>query len=143
MKELLELAKRYWLSMVLCGITLLILKLTTGYICPSIILFGIPCPTCGITRATKLMLTGHIHEALQMHPLLLLVIFGVFLYIIIKRLLNNYRFYIKLYVIICLLIFIGFYIFRMVTYFPNVEPMLYYEDNYLSKIFATMKYMKQ
>ncbi len=68
-----------------------------------------------------------------MHPLLILVILGFILYPIIKKLLNNYCLFIKSYVIICLIIFIAYYIYRMKVYFPNMEPMLYKPDNIILK----------
>ncbi|WP_408632116.1 DUF2752 domain-containing protein [Mobilisporobacter senegalensis] len=106
-------------------------------------LFGIPCPACGITRATKLLLTGHFVESFQMHPLLVLVIIGCLLYLILNILLKKYIDFIKYYGIICILIFICFYIYRMKMYYPNVEPMLYREDNLLSKLFSFIQYMKR
>ncbi len=32
-----------------------------------------PCPTCGVTTATKLAISGHLHAALALHPLVLVV----------------------------------------------------------------------
>ncbi len=42
-------------------------------LCPTAGLFGIPCPGCGLTRATSAVLHGHLMEALHYHPLVLLV----------------------------------------------------------------------
>ncbi|MBP9114333.1 MAG: DUF2752 domain-containing protein, partial [Polyangiaceae bacterium] len=38
-------------------------------ICPMRVLLRIPCPGCGVVRASRLAATGHVHEAMQMHPL--------------------------------------------------------------------------
>jgi hypothetical protein len=38
-------------------------------LCPSAGLFDIPCPGCGLTRATLTMVHGHFAEALVLHPL--------------------------------------------------------------------------
>ena len=35
---------------------------------------GVPCPTCGITRATRLAMGGHFEEATRMHPLWFVVV---------------------------------------------------------------------
>jgi hypothetical protein len=50
--------------------------------CPFKTLTGIPCPACGSTRATSLLLQGHLHEAVMLNPLVLLVhlIIPVFLF---------------------------------------------------------------
>ena len=38
-----------------------------GWACPFKALFGIPCPGCGLTRATDFLLHGQISNAMQMH----------------------------------------------------------------------------
>jgi hypothetical protein len=37
--------------------------------CPMLHVTGLPCPTCGVTRALRLALHGHFGAATQMHPL--------------------------------------------------------------------------
>lgn len=38
-------------------------------LCPSRSMFGVPCPGCGLTRATVAMLELDFHHMLEMHPL--------------------------------------------------------------------------
>jgi hypothetical protein len=47
-------------------------------VCPSRGLFGMPCPGCGLTRATFAMLSGDLHGMLHFHPMapVLAPIFG-------------------------------------------------------------------
>lgn len=135
-RDLIELVKRYWIGIVVSIVALFAVNRIFGSVCSTTILFGIPCPACGITRATKLMLTGHIRESLEMHPLLILVILGVIIYPIIKKTLKNYRFFINSYVIICVVIFVGFYCYRMWNYFPDVEPLVYREENYINRLYS-------
>jgi hypothetical protein len=42
-------------------------------LCPMAGSFGIPCPGCGLTRATLALLDGDVRGALQLHPLVLLL----------------------------------------------------------------------
>lgn len=42
--------------------------------CPFAALTGVPCPGCGLGRATLALLHGHVHEALRFHPLVLVVL---------------------------------------------------------------------
>lgn len=105
-----------------------------GTVCYSVLLFGVPCPFCGITRATKLLLRGQLRDSFHMHPLLILVIIGVILYSIINIILNKSMVFIKFYVIICIIIFFTFYLYRMKIYYPHQEPMVYREDNLFSYI---------
>jgi hypothetical protein len=38
-------------------------------VCPTALFFGIPCPGCGLTRATLALFRGDIRQALGFHPL--------------------------------------------------------------------------
>lgn len=52
-------------------------------LCPFAIVTRLPCPGCGLTRATLAILHGHLHESLRFHPLALIVspiIVGAFSY---------------------------------------------------------------
>ncbi len=41
--------------------------------CPTAATFGVPCPGCGLTRATLAALHGHFGEAFHLHPFVFLV----------------------------------------------------------------------
>lgn len=41
--------------------------------CPTATLFGVPCPGCGLTRATLCLLSGELAQALRFHPLVVLL----------------------------------------------------------------------
>jgi hypothetical protein len=114
----------------------------TGSVCPSVILLGIPCPGCGLTRAGRLLITGHFRESFYMHPLLIPVIIGILLVLLLKSTTRNYKLFINVYVIIILSAFIIFYLYRMERYFPDKEPMIYRRDNLYSKVQAILHYMK-
>ena len=45
-----------------------------GWSCPIELVTGHPCPTCGITRATRLALHGDFAGATRMHPIVWLVV---------------------------------------------------------------------
>jgi Protein of unknown function (DUF2752) len=49
-------------------------------LCPMASTFGVPCPGCGLTRASLALLRGDVHGALHLHPLvwLLAPLFVVF-----------------------------------------------------------------
>jgi hypothetical protein len=52
-------------------------------LCPFAIVTRLPCPGCGLTRATLALLHGHLHESLRYHPLAVVVspvVVGAFSY---------------------------------------------------------------
>ena len=51
-----------------------VLILGVGYSCPIKLVAGVPCPTCGITRACRLALHGDFVGATHMHPLVWLAV---------------------------------------------------------------------
>ena len=69
-----------WLSFGIMGALLLILwnPLEHGgpVICPSRIMFALPCPACGVTRGAALTFRGHPMDALYYNPLIWFVLFG-------------------------------------------------------------------
>lgn len=51
--------------LVLTGCNMLV-----GQFCPLVLLTGIPCPACGLSRAGGLLLTLHWKQAFYMHPMI-------------------------------------------------------------------------
>lgn len=43
-------------------------------VCPTARILRIPCPGCGLSRATHALLTGQFAEALRLHPLVFLIV---------------------------------------------------------------------
>jgi hypothetical protein len=61
------LVRAAWLSALLVGLGLLVAYGPS--FCPTALLFGVPCPGCGLTRATLALLHGDVAGALRLHPL--------------------------------------------------------------------------
>lgn len=142
MKELTKLWKHYWLAILLLTATLFILNLLTGSGCLSVILLGIPCPACGLSRAVGLLFAGKFTESFQMHPLLIFVIAGAILYPLLKYTTKRYKLFLYIYVIITITTFMCFYFYRMLHFYPEVEPMVYNKDNLLAKAYAVIHLTK-
>ncbi len=105
------------------AIWIILLKLfsnCTGTICLIRGTIGVPCPTCGMTRAIKSFIRLNIEDALYYNPLFFMP-FILILVSIFKRK------YIKVTATICAITLIIVYIFRMSLYFPCSEPMKYNE----------------
>jgi hypothetical protein len=60
-------------------------NLMFGYICPSQIIIGLPCPGCGLTRAAALLAKGRLEESLAMNPMLLPGVACALIYALLGR----------------------------------------------------------
>lgn len=92
-------------------------------VCITQILFGFPCPGCGLTRAGILLLKFRFAEAWQMHPFIYVwLCFAV--YICYKRYIRGTKIkgLIPLFVGITLAMFV-FYVYRMYRFYPDVAPL--------------------
>lgn len=103
----------------------LVTQLLFREFCATRILTGFPCPGCGMTRAAILMMTGHFSESFQMHPMVLpWFLLGLYFcfcrYILGKKAKGAAVVAVLLCCIMMLL-----YIYRMITIFPNQEPMTF------------------
>ncbi|MBN2851502.1 MAG: DUF2752 domain-containing protein [Clostridia bacterium] len=92
---------------------------------------GIPCPSCGMTRAFLFLLQGDIENAFILHPLFLLVpvTFIVMLYSYFTK-----KPCTKIFIAI-IVIFILVYMIRMILFFPHDFPMEYDQNNLIYRLF--------
>ena len=113
------------LSLIVIGIFIIFLLMKkfssiTGSICLIRGVIGVPCPSCGMSRAITEVINGDIIKAFKFHPLVWLP-FVVMFFLILKRK------YFKFILIIAITLLMTVYILRMSFLFPNVEPMKYNE----------------
>ena len=120
------------LILVLLGLSIIFLFIKkfgeiTGSICLIRGLTGVPCPSCGMSRAIISVINGDIINAFKFHPLFWLP-FVVLLLIVLKR-----RFF-KQILISAIILIMLVYILRMTMLFPHIEPMQYNERSILNQI---------
>ncbi len=106
--------------------------------CPVEIILGVPCPSCGITRAWLSAISFDFPKAFYFHPLFLLVIPVLIIFIYkdykyINKIYNCLYFWIFLIVIILLT-----YVLRMIFQFPN-EVLKINENSLLQIIIRFIK----
>lgn len=94
---------------------------------------GIPCPGCGMTRAGHSLLKFDFSNALYYNAMIFLVII-VFLIILFKNTFTKKIYSNNLFWWMCIIIFISYYIFRMIMYFPNEIPMNFDENSIIPRI---------
>lgn len=100
-----------------------------GGTCPIKLLTGIPCPGCGMTRALFCLFTGNWALSFQMHPLAVVwAVFGLYLAIMRYWYGKKPKGMLLILILLCAVMF-GVYLYRMLTIFPNQEPMTYGNAN--------------
>jgi len=69
------------LALIFLGFAVLLLGLfgmgIPGWPCPILQSLGIPCPGCGLTRATFLLIRGHVHASLTYHAFAPIFLLGL------------------------------------------------------------------
>lgn len=95
---------------------------------------GFPCPGCGMTRALKYLLTFDFKQAFFYHPLVFIMPFLIILFLYQDTRLLSKLAHSKLLLITVITLFVLVYIFRMILYFPDVEPMNYFENSIIQKL---------
>ena len=125
-----------------CGIFILFFVVFKD-VCPTQILFGFPCPGCGLTRAGLLVLRLRFGQAWQMHPFIYAWLF-LGLYLCYNRYIRGKKAkaLVPLVIAITLFMFV-FYIYRMYHYYPNVEPMTQQSDSLYHSAIGILQKMKQ
>ena len=102
--------------------------------CPSVIVTGLPCPGCGMTRAVFWFAVGQFEKGWEMNPLgigwlALAAYFCVMRYWLGKKPKGVLQMGAAL--AVCMA---AFYLYRMVRYFPGEVPIAYAEKNLLERI---------
>lgn len=130
--------KNLYLLVICLYIYIFVCYLFNLRVCPISYISGFPCPACGITRSLFMLLKGNITDSLKFHPFsIVVVIYAVFFVISryffnisIKKLKNIFL------IIGCFMIF--FYIYRMINYFPDTEPMSYNHKSLFYYIYSKL-----
>lgn len=123
--------KDSWIAILAIVAYILLMLHFFGTPCPLVLLTGIPCPACGLSRAGFSIMRLEFLRALRFNPFIypiggLVLLAGFYRYVLEKPCK-----YMKALLIILMLAMIGFYIYRMIVYFPDVSPMVYAPHNLL------------
>lgn len=103
--------------------------------CPMVLITGLPCPGCGMTRAVLLLLMGEWKRSWNLQPLAVVwLLFGIWIFVW-RYLLGKKIKWFQPILIVLLVSLIAFYIYRMATVFPSYPPMTYRYKNLFSNMF--------
>ncbi|MCL2386538.1 MAG: DUF2752 domain-containing protein [Defluviitaleaceae bacterium] len=114
-------------------------NLIFGYISPSMIFVGFPCPACGLTRAGFLFLTGNFAASFEMHPLFLPVIIFLAVYVLVKFRWPDKMKVLHIPAAVLIVASFALYIFRMFYLFPHQPPLVMNENAILFNIISIIR----
>ena len=126
--------KKYWLAIGFVMLFYFLMHTLFGAFCPSVLITGLPCPGCGLTRSFLFFVTGQWQRSFSIHPLggtivAFLCYCGFFRYIKGKKIPG-----LKWMIGLLLLVAIVLYAVRMMLYFPDRAPYTYNRGNLLERI---------
>lgn len=124
--------KEYGMVAVVLFFYTIVTNLVFHAFCPLIIFCGIPCPGCGVSRATAYFMTGRWKQAWLMNPMIFPIVLAAVYFGWNHYLLGRKARGIKMIIIALLALLIIVYGVRMYLYFPNRVPYVYTEDNMLA-----------
>ncbi len=105
-----------------------------GAFCPMVLITGLPCPGCGMTRSFLCFLMGEWALSYSMQPMMgLWMLLGI--YSVVCRYVLGKKVYGFYWIVsILLLALVVQYIYRLYFAFPGKIPMTYYSNNLLSYV---------
>lgn len=101
--------------------------------CPSVILTGLPCAGCGMTRAVFFLVTGQFRRSWQLHPMAFPVLLFILYCIVMRYVLGKRIRGLKACAAVLCLCLLAVYGFRMCMLFPGRPPYVYTAGNFLEK----------
>ncbi|MDR1940352.1 MAG: DUF2752 domain-containing protein [Clostridiales bacterium] len=112
-----------------------ILSHVFGTACIFKLITGVPCPSCGMTRAIGLFLSMRVGQAFEMHPLFPLagVVFAGIIAVTAKPELKE-RKALKIAAYAIAAAFIVVYAVRMAAFFPDKEPTAYFWNSLVGTV---------
>ena len=131
MKEDIKKAKGVILAITLFYILFMQVSYST---CPFIMTTGIPCPFCGMTRAGISILKGDFGLAFQLNPMIYGIVVLCTAFVIVRYIARKSLRLLRPLLVLFFIVTFLVYFYRMWNLFPDVYPMLYYEDNYLHRL---------
>lgn len=133
-KRILRDVKEFWPAAVAVAGYFIIMNVIFHTVCPMVIVTGLPCPGCGLTRAMLCLASGRIGEAVRMNPMAVPTACLLF-YFLWSRYGRGRRAKGMAYLTGAAVLFsIVIYLERMYCLFPDQPPYVYEPHNILAKI---------
>jgi len=113
---------------------LLLTELVFHHICPMVIVAGLPCPACGLSRAVSYLFVGEFRKSLACNPFAIFWILFAAYFAYMRYLCGmKVRYLYEIMACLCLAMMI-YYAYRMITVFPSDPPYVYQKHNLISNL---------
>ncbi len=126
--------KNLWPAALAVVCCIILMNVIFHAFCPMVVLTGLPCPGCGMTRSLFLLLTGRVRQSIWMHPMGVPTACLFFYYLWNRYICGKRAKGMKFLIIAAILLLIVLYCVRMYLYFPDRVPYVYMKDNIFAKI---------
>ena len=126
----------YWPAAVVLALYTIMVNLIFHHFCPMVIISGLPCPGCGLTRAFVYLASGRIQQSIYINPMGI-PIAGILIYFFWNRyILGREAKWMTCLISIAVVMLLILYFWRMYVIFPDRVPYIYTEGNVLSQFFV-------
>lgn len=105
-----------------------------GAYCPMLLITGLPCPGCGMSRAIFFVFTFQFSRAWMMNPIAFLWAILIIIFLVYRYLLGKNVKFLKTPLILVLIFTIVYYMYRMLALFPAYPPIVYRRNNLLGNL---------
>ncbi len=128
-----DICKFFW---AILGIVLIYILMHMFFdaFCPSVIVAGLPCPGCGMTRSIIFLFQGQVARSIYVHPMGIVVVMTALYAAFFRYILGKKIPLIKWIVLGLFLVAVVLYVTRMYLYFPHRPPYTYNPGNLFEKI---------
>lgn len=126
--------KKFWPIPVLLVILYAVLHKLENAFCPMVIIFGLPCPGCGITRALLYVLQGQFSKAFYMNPTVYLWIAFLIYIIVVRYILGKPLKRVTLLITVIVAVMVIRFGYGMYMYYPARPPFSYTGGNVMENI---------
>ena len=133
--------KKYWGVTACIVIAYIVLRKLRGAFCPSVILFGLPCPGCGVTRAALYVLKGQFAEAFYINPAVYLWLVFLLYIIVVRYIMGKPLKHFMVFVTVIGILMIVRYAYGMYSYYPYRPPFAYTGGNVMEDVIPGYMHM--
>lgn len=133
--------KKFWPIPICFFIMYIVVKQLRGAFCPSVILFGLPCPGCGTTRAAIYLLKGDFAEAFYINPGIYLWAAFLLYIIVVRYILGKPLKHATTFAVVIAVLMIVRFAYGMYMYYPMRPPFSYTGGNVMEDIIPDYMHM--